>query len=93
MGKPKAVSPEKVEWVNIVVWWDGFNQEHQGTDKGGEEPVQWEFTEEEAKTLCRRQIKRGAIRAEVWVPGAEPLKVASYERTASGDCRQNYPRR
>ena len=93
MGRTKA-APTSSDRDLIVVYWDGFGREHQAAEqKDSETPLQWEFTQEEAETQCQRQIKKGALRAEVWRPGKTPEKVAAFERTRSGACQRTYPRR
>ena len=100
MGKSKTTEPQTDGRDLIVIWWDGFGQERQATDKKSvpgmsenEIPLQWEFTRDEAVALCKKQIRKGALKAEVWRPGSTPEKIAAFDRSNSGECRQTFPRK
>lgn len=86
MGK---VNKEDVVRDLIVVWWDGFGQEHQVFDP---EARLWEFSKSEAEEQCKKFIKRGAVKVEAWRPAPTPEKVAAYKRTSKGSCEKTYPR-
>jgi hypothetical protein len=78
----------------IVIWWDGYGKEHRAADKKADsDPFQWEFDQQEAEALCRKQISKGALRAEVWRPVPTPEKTAAFERTRSGTCNKIFPGR
>jgi hypothetical protein len=77
---------------HIVVWWDGYNREHQsvGQIEGG---FQREFEKNEAVRQAKKEIKKGAIRAAVWKLGDAPVMVAEFERMGNGGCTQTFPSR
>lgn len=90
----KAKVKETIPGRNcIVMQWNGYNRESQvGYKKDNDTPIQWQFSIEEAEIQCRKQIKAGALRAEVWNSDTKE-KLLGFERTHSGSCNQVFPTR
>jgi hypothetical protein len=77
---------------HVVVWWDGYNREHQSVEQLGD-TFRREFDKAEAVRQAKKEIKKGATRASVWKLGDAPEMVAEFQRMGNGGCTQTYPSR